>query len=175
MTARGAPRTCGVTANAAAPAPGFVIAGLSLNRDTTAMASGLVTALSAGGAAVASFAVGPDRSDIALVPGRPDRRVSRPRRTLDPVLVGEHRIAPLYAHGSAGCDLAVLEAVSGLFDRWVDDPARAAVTATRGSAAHVAGLLELPVVLVLDVQGYSETLAAVRAWPLAARTSSRIM
>ncbi|MDF1910502.1 hypothetical protein PXH80_33995, partial [Mycolicibacterium smegmatis] len=35
----------------------------------------------------------------------------RPGRNLDPVLVGEDLIGPLYAHGSAGADIAVVEGV----------------------------------------------------------------
>ncbi len=40
----------------------------------------------------------------------------RPGRNLDPVLVGEELIGPLYRHGSAGADIAVIEGVMGLFD-----------------------------------------------------------
>lgn len=139
------------------PAPGLVVAAPSSGSGKTTVTTGLMSALTAGGAAVAPFKVGPDYID----PGYHAVATGRPGRNLDPVLVGEHRIGALYAHGSAGCDVAVVEGVMGLFDGRVDDADPAAAVVPQGSSAHVAGLLELPVVLVVDVRGYSQTLAAV--------------
>ena len=55
---------------------------------------------------------GPDFID----PGYHALAARRPGRNLDPVLVGEQLIGPLYRHGSAGADIAVVEGVMGLFD-----------------------------------------------------------
>ena len=55
---------------------------------------------------------GPDFID----PGYHALAALRPGRNLDPVLVGEQLIGPLYRHGSAGADIAVVEGVMGLFD-----------------------------------------------------------
>ena len=49
-------------------------------------------------ARVAPFKVGPDYID----PGYHALAAGRPGRNLDPYLVGEERIAPLFAHGAAG-------------------------------------------------------------------------
>jgi len=74
------------------------------------------------------------------------------------VLVGERLIGPLYRHGSAGADIAVVEGVMGLFDgRITDDFAGTA----QGSTAEVAALLGAPVILVVDARGQSHSIAAL--------------
>jgi cobyrinic acid a,c-diamide synthase len=103
---------------------------------------------------VAPFKVGPDFID----PGYHALAAGRPGRNLDPVLVGEDLIGPLYAHGSAGADISVVEGVMGLFDGRIDEK----MTGTpRGSAAQVAGLLGAPVILVVDARGQSQSVAAL--------------
>ena len=101
---------------------------------------------------VAPFKVGPDYID----PGYHALATGRPGRNLDPVLVGEHRVAALFAHGAAGAELAVVEGVMGLFDGRIG-----AGSDADGSTAHVAGLLGAPVLLVVDTRGQSRSLAAV--------------
>lgn len=116
----------------------------------TTVATGLMAALRRRGATVAGAKAGPDYID----PGYHAVATGRPGRNLDPVLVGEQRIAPLAAHGSAGADVCVVEGAMGLFD------GRAA-TAGFGSTAHVAGLLDAPVLLVVDACGQGRSLAAL--------------
>jgi cobyrinic acid a,c-diamide synthase len=128
----------------------IVIAAPSSGSGKTTVAMGLLGALREAGHRVAPFKVGPDFID----PGFHAIAAGRPGRNLDPVLVGEERIVPLFRHGSAGCDIAVVEGVMGLFDGRVSDH-------RVGSTAHVAGLLSAPVVLVVDVRGQSHSLAAV--------------
>ena len=65
---------------------------------------------------MAPFKVGPDFID----PGYHALAAGRPGRNLDPVLVGEHLIGPLFRHGSLGADIAVVEGVMGLFDGRID-------------------------------------------------------
>lgn len=113
-------------------------------------------ALRRAGHVVAPFKVGPDYID----PGYHTLAAGRPGRNLDPVLVGESLVGPLFAHGSAGADIAVVEGVMGLFDGRVGSGA--------GSTAHVAELLGAPVLLVVDTRGHSTSLAALlhgfRTW-----------
>jgi cobyrinic acid a,c-diamide synthase len=116
----------------------------------TTIATGLMAALRRRGTTVAAFKVGPDYID----PGYHALATGRPGRNLDPVLVGEQRIAPLVAHGAAGAQLAVVEGVMGLFDGRTG-------TAGHGSTAHVAALLDAPVLLVVDVRGQGRSLAAL--------------
>ena len=126
-----------------------VIAAPASGSGKTTVATGLVAALRRRGTAVAPFKVGPDYID----PGYHALAAGRPGRNLDPVLVGEHRIAPLARHGAAGAEIAVVEGVMGLFDGRIADGA--------GSTAQVAALLGAPVVLVVDCRGQSRSLAAL--------------
>ncbi len=116
----------------------------------TTVATGLMAALRRRGVAVAGAKVGPDYID----PGYHALATGRPGRNLDPVLVGEQRIAPLAAHGSLGAEVTVVEGVMGLFDGRGD-------TAGFGSTAHVARLLGAPVLLVVDTRGQGRSLAAL--------------
>lgn len=138
-----------------AAVPAVVIAAPASGSGKTTVATGLVGALRRSGAAVAPFKVGPDYID----PGYHGLAAGRPGRNLDPVLVGSDRIGPLYRHGSAGCDVAVVEGVMGLFDGKIDSDA--AQPSAEGSTAQVAALLGAPVVLVVDARGHSQSLAAV--------------
>ncbi|MBV9727861.1 MAG: cobyrinate a,c-diamide synthase [Pseudonocardiales bacterium] len=116
----------------------------------TTVATGLMAALRRRGTTVAGFKVGPDYID----PGYHALATGRPSRNLDPVLVGEQRIAPLASYGAAGAQLAVVEGVMGLFDGRTG-------TAGHGSTAQVAALLGAPVLLVVDVRGQGRSLAAL--------------
>lgn len=131
------------------------------------VATGLMAALRRAGHAVAPFKVGPDYID----PGYHTLAAGRPGRNLDPVLVGEHLVGPLFAHGAAGVDIAVVEGVMGLFDGRVGSGA--------GSTAHVAELLDAPVLLVVDTRGHSTSLAALlhgfRSWRPATRLAGVIL
>ncbi|MGW5055404.1 cobyrinate a,c-diamide synthase [Actinokineospora sp. NPDC004072] len=127
----------------------LVIAAPASGSGKTTVATGLMAALRARGHRVAPFKVGPDYID----PGYHALATGRPGRNLDPNLVGEDRIAPLFRHGSAGADIAVVEGVMGLFDGRIENGF--------GSTAHVAGLLDAPVVLVVDARGQSSSIAAL--------------
>jgi cobyrinic acid a,c-diamide synthase len=105
--------------------------------------------LRARGLAPSGHKVGPDYID----PGYHALATGRPGRNLDPVLCGEGRIAPLFAHGAAGADIAVIEGVMGLFD--------GRGSTAEGSTAHVARLLGAPVVLVVDASAQGRSVAAL--------------
>lgn len=134
--------------------PAVVIAAPASGSGKTTIATGLMGALRQAGHTVAPFKVGPDFID----PGYHALAAGRPGRNLDPVMVGEHLIGPLYRHGTAGADIAVVEGVMGLFDGRIDPHGGGPA---RGSTAHVAGLLGAPVVLVVDARGQSHSVAAL--------------
>lgn len=134
--------------------PAVVIAAPSSGSGKTTVATGLMGALRRAGHRVAPFKVGPDFID----PGYHALATGRPGRNLDPVLVGESLVGPLYRHGSSGADVAVVEGVMGLFDGRI---APGVAGPARGSTAHVAGMLGAPVVLVVDARGQSHSVAAL--------------
>ncbi|MFC4857726.1 cobyrinate a,c-diamide synthase [Actinophytocola glycyrrhizae] len=148
--------------------PALVVAAPSSGSGKTVVATGLMAALRGAGHRVAPFKVGPDYID----PGYHTIAAGRPGRNLDPVLVGESLVGPLFAHGSAGADLAVVEGVMGLFDGKVGADGF-------GSTAHVAGLLGAPVVLVVDTRGHGSSIAALlhgfRTWRPGVRLSGVIL
>ena len=130
--------------------PRVVIAAPALGHGKTTVATGLLAAYAARGLHVAPFKVGPDYID----PGYHALAAGRPGRNLDPVLTGEHLIGPLFAHGAAGADLAVVEGVMGLYDGRTG-------AGEIGSTAQVAGLLEAPVILVVDAAAQGRSVAAL--------------
>ncbi|SEP24886.1 cobyrinate a,c-diamide synthase [Trujillonella endophytica] len=134
-------------------APRLVVAAPTSGAGKTSITTGLVAALTARGLAVSPHKVGPDYID----PGYAGLAAGRPGRNLDPWLVGEERIAPLFLHGARGADVAVVEGVMGLFD----GASHPHVPAGFGSTAHVAGLLRAPVVLVVDASAQAQSVAAL--------------
>ncbi|HET9137948.1 cobyrinate a,c-diamide synthase [Actinophytocola sp.] len=127
-----------------------VIAAPCSGSGKTTIATGLLAALRKRGHVVAAGKVGPDYID----PGYHTLASGRPGRNLDPVLVGEDLVGPLFAHGARGADLAVIEGVMGLFDGRIG-------TDGFGSTAHVARLLDAPVLLVVDARGNGASVAAL--------------
>src|ERR1700712_5543741 len=110
--------------------PRVVIGAPASGHGKTTVATRLLAAFARRGMPVAPFKVGPDYID----PGYHSLAAGRPGRNLDPVLVGEELIGPLFSHGAAGTELAIIEGVMGLYD------GRTGAGDT-GSTAHVARLL----------------------------------
>ncbi|MFV0130520.1 cobyrinate a,c-diamide synthase [Streptomyces sp. HMX112] len=128
----------------------LVIAAPSSGAGKTTVATGLMAAFAGRGLAVSPHKVGPDYID----PGYHALATGRPGRNLDAYMCGTELIAPLFAHGSRGCDLAVVEGVMGLYDGAADQGELA-------STAQVAKLLKAPVVLVVDASSQSRSVAAL--------------
>ncbi|MCM3893748.1 cobyrinate a,c-diamide synthase [Gordonia sputi] len=138
--------------------PAVVVAAPSSGSGKTTVSTGLIGALRRAGRRVAPFKVGPDYID----PGYHAVAAGRVGRNLDPNLVGADLIGPLFAAGVADADIAVIEGVMGLFDgRITADDAADMDPIGMGSTAHVATLLNAPVVLVVDAAGHSQSLAAL--------------
>jgi cobyrinic acid a,c-diamide synthase len=137
--------------------PAVVIAAPASGSGKTTVSTGLMGALRRHGRRVAGFKVGPDFID----PGYHVLATGRPGRNLDPVLVGDELIGPLYRHGCVGADIAVVEGAMGLFDGRIEDRPGGSGGLATGSTAHVAALLGAPVVLVVDARGQGQSIAAL--------------
>lgn len=134
------------------PIPRIVVSAIASSQGKTTLATGLMAAFRNRGLEVSAHKVGPDYID----PSYHALATGRPGRNLDPWLVGDERIVPLFLHGATApqpADLAVVEGVMGLYDGMVG-------RASLASTAHVARLLDAPVVLVADTKGQGRTVAA---------------
>ncbi|MFF2732331.1 cobyrinate a,c-diamide synthase [Streptomyces sp. NPDC058008] len=130
--------------------PRLVVAAPASGSGKTTVATGLMAAFAERGLAVSPHKVGPDYID----PGYHALATGRPGRNLDAYMCGPELIAPLFAHGASGCDLAVVEGVMGLYDG-------ASGQGELASTAQVSKLLRAPVVLVVDASSQSRSVAAL--------------
>ncbi|CAM5357928.1 cobyrinate a,c-diamide synthase [Streptomyces xanthochromogenes] len=128
----------------------LVIAAPASGSGKTTVATGLMAAFARSGLTVSPHKVGPDYID----PGYHALATGRPGRNLDAYMCGPELVAPLFAHGARGCDLAVVEGVMGLYDG-------ASGLGELASTAQVAKLLRAPVVLVVDASSQSRSVAAL--------------
>lgn len=115
---------------------------------TTATAT-LIRALCAQGLDVQPFKLGPDFIDGAYHA----EAAGRPTVNLDLWMMGKDGVRDAFQRWSCDADLAVIEAMGALYD--------GADGGAPGSAAELAKLLDVPVVLVLDVWGMTRTATAI--------------
>lgn len=128
----------------------FVLAAAHTGAGKTTVTAGVIAALRRRGLRVAPFKVGPDYID----PGFLGRAAGHPARNLDAWLLDPPTVRWLFhRHADAG-EAAVVEGMMGLFDGLTggDDT---------GSTAHVARLLDLPVIAVLDASRAARSVGAV--------------
>jgi cobyrinic acid a,c-diamide synthase len=112
----------------------------------TTIAVGLMRALMKSGFNVQGYKVGPDYIDPAFH----SIITKKSSRNLDLFLMGENGVKTAYLNGNG--DVGVIEGVMGLYDgKGVD---------SQYSTAHIAKVLELPVVLILSPKAQSATLGA---------------
>jgi cobyrinic acid a,c-diamide synthase len=139
--------------------PRLVLAAPASGSGKTTVACGLMAAFRASGLKVSGHKVGPDYID----PSYHAIATGRPARNLDPFLCGEGLIAPLFLHGAAGAHMAVVEGVMGLFDGISEPTLVSPPSDDYASTAHVARLLNAPVILVVDASRAGRSVAALVA------------
>ena len=127
------------------PASGLVIGGVCSGSGKTLATLGLMRACRNRGIGIAAAKAGPDYID----PGFHAAAAGSASINLDPYAMDPAHLAVLAArHGEAG-DTLLVEGVMGVHD------------GGEASTAHLARLLGLPVVLVIDIRGQAETAASV--------------
>jgi cobyrinic acid a,c-diamide synthase len=129
---------------------GLVIAGTHSGAGKTTLTLGLMAALRKRGLAVAPFKIGPDFID----PGHHAHMVGRASRNLDGWMLSRAYNQHTFRDHAAGCDVAVVEGVMGLFDGFSGN-------SEEGSTAQMAKWLDLPVLLVVDAASMARSAAAL--------------
>ena len=132
-------------------AHGLIIGASRSGSGKTSVAIGLMRALQRRGVAVAGAKSGPDYID----PGFHLAATGRPGVNLDSWAMPPALLDGLAAQTAAKAEIVIVESAMGLFD---GIPVAAGTT---GAAADLARRYALPTILVLDVSGQSQTVAAI--------------
>ena len=128
-------------------AKGFVIAAPRSGSGKTTLTLGLVAALRRRGYGVQPAKSGPDYIDTSIL----SRVAGRPAMNLDAWAMAPERLRGLAA---SDADLLIVEGAMGLFDGAADGA---------GSTGDVAAALGLPVILVVDAEKQSQSIAPLVA------------
>lgn len=130
--------------------PKILIAGTHSGVGKTTVTLGLMSALMERGYKVQGFKVGPDYID----PSHHMAVTGRPSRNLDTWLMNSDVCLELFEHALGDSNMAVIEGVMGLYDGCLDGT-------ESGSTAHLARILNVPIILVMDAKGMSRSAGAV--------------
>jgi cobyrinic acid a,c-diamide synthase len=128
----------------------FMVAGTASGVGKTTVALALMAALRERGFRVQPFKCGPDFLDA----GHHSAICGRPSRNLDTWMLDGLANRAIFASANCDADAAIVEGMMGLYDG-------VAGGGEDGSAAQIAKLLGLPVVLVLDAGKSARSIAAV--------------
>ncbi|MEH2317614.1 cobyrinate a,c-diamide synthase [Nostoc sp.] len=134
----------------------LVIAGERSGVGKTTVTLTLLASLRRRDRLVQSFKVGPDYID----PMFHQHVTGRACRNLDPVLTSEAYVQQCFARHSQLSEYALVEGVMGLFDG-IGHGQEKQKSTDFASTAHIARLLDLPVVLVIDCSRLSGSVAAI--------------
>ncbi|MDZ8186644.1 MAG: cobyrinate a,c-diamide synthase [Nostoc sp. ChiSLP02] len=148
-----------------------IIAGERSGVGKTTVTLALLASLCRRDRPVQSFKVGPDYID----PMFHQYVTGRPCRNLDPVLTSEAYVQQCFARHSQETEYALVEGVMGLFDGIGYGKDNSSINSRQStvnnqpsqcstdfaSTAHIARLLDLPVVLVIDCSRLSGSVAAI--------------
>lgn len=128
----------------------FIVAGTHSGVGKTTIAVGLMAALRKRGMVIQPFKVGPDYID----PGYHKAVCGRPSYNLDTWMMGIDAVKRTFARAMQGADIGIIEGVMGLFDGKDGRD-------EQGSTAHVAKVLGIPVILVVDARSMARSVGAL--------------
>ena len=126
----------------------FLIGAPSSGCGKTTITLGLMQTMRHHGLRVQPFKCGPDYIDTKFH----SAVCERPSINLDTFMATPEHVRELFEHYGADADVCVVEGMMGLFDGYDRD---------RGSAAEIARVLNIPVVLVVDAKSAAYSMAAL--------------
>ena len=129
--------------------PRIIIAGTRSGVGKTTLTLGIIAALRKKGLSVQAFKAGPDYID----PTYHSKASGKACANLDSWMLSKDAIIELFSRRAETADLSIIEGVMGLYDGLKDTEL--------GSTAHLAKMLDCPVILILDARSLSRSAAAV--------------
>jgi cobyrinic acid a,c-diamide synthase len=127
-----------------------MIAGTNSGVGKTTVTLGIMSALVQKGIKVQGFKAGPDYID----PSHHTFVTGNASRNLDTWMMGNSACRELFERSAAKADISVIEGVMGLYDGSND-------SSGHGSSAHLAKVLNTPVILVVDARGVAQSAGAI--------------
>lgn len=112
--------------------------------------------------AVQAFKCGPDYIDTSYH----KTASGKTSYNLDSWLMGEKEVLNTFYSQTKNCDIAIVEGVMGLFDGKKSagirqKESKQALPSISGSTAHIAQILSLPLVMVIDCKGMAQSISAI--------------
>ena len=124
----------------------LLIAAPTSGSGKTTIARGLMALLTGKGYKVQPFKCGPDYIDTKFH----EAVCHRPSVNLDTFMATPEHVRELFCHYGEDADICIVEGMMGLFDGYDRD---------KGSAAEIARVLDIPVVLVVDAKSAAYSMA----------------
>lgn len=128
----------------------FIVAGTHSSVGKTTIAIGLMAALRKRGIVIQPFKTGPDYID----PGYHKTVCGRPSYNLDTWMMGVDAVKRTFTKAMQSADIGIIEGVMGLFDGKDGRD-------EQGSTAHIAKILKLPVILIVDARSMARSAGAL--------------
>ncbi|WP_418789919.1 cobyrinate a,c-diamide synthase [Phosphitispora sp. TUW77] len=130
--------------------PRFMIAGTHSGVGKTTITTGIMAALASAGFKVQPYKVGPDYID----PTYHTMATGNKSRNLDTWILDNETVKKVFVKSASKADIAVIEGVMGVFDG-------SSGTVDQGSSAHMAKLIDCPVILIVDTSSMARSAAAL--------------
>ncbi|MDO8662747.1 MAG: cobyrinate a,c-diamide synthase [Candidatus Omnitrophota bacterium] len=129
--------------------PRIIIAGTHSGVGKTTLTLGITSALKKRGVNVQAFKAGPDYID----PAYHSQASGKLCGNLDSWLLSKDVLRELFARRAEPAEISIIEGVMGLYDGLKDSE--------QGSTAHLAKILNSPVILILNARSLSRSAAAI--------------